>query len=220
MEKIIKQEKKSAKPYYAVALLWLIATCFFPMHKGITYLILIVVSIILYFELKKYLPKEYENIVLYTSDTGNEEYDAILKEAHALVSDLQISLTSITDAQALTSFTSILQNSKAIIEQVTKNPQQISKIRKFFSYYLPTIVKVSNTYAHLSSLPIQEENIKNSLEQITNALPMLENTFAKLLDSLFSSHNIDISSELSAFETIVNLDVNLVEEGEMFNEAK
>lgn len=220
MQKTIKQEKKSAKPYYGVSILWIIAALFFPMHKGSTYLLLTIASFIVFFGMKKILPKEYEEVVVYVSETGNEEYDALLNNANSLINSLETSIQAIVNTKAYHDFNSILQSSKAIIAHLTKNPQQINKGRKFFTYYLPTVVKLANTYAHFVSLPVQEDNIKDSIEDIHTSLPMIEETFRKLLDSLFTNHNIDISSDLAAFETVANLDVNLNKKGESIYETK
>ena len=209
MEKIIKQEKKSVKPYYGVSLLWIIAALAFPMHKAITYIVLAVASVTIYFGLTKFLPKEYEEVVVHESETGNPEYDAMLKNARELLTSLSQSINTISEEDVKGSFKSILRSATGTIEHLTKHPNQIADCRKFFTYYLPTVVKVAKTYSHYDSLSTKEDTINDTLADINKSLPMLVNTFSKIFDSLFTEQNIDISSDLSAFETISNLDTNI-----------
>lgn len=209
MEKIIKREKKSAKPYYAVSVLWVLAALLFPMHKTITYILLAIASVGIYFGMIKLLPKEYEEVTVYESETGNPEYDAMLIEARKQIVLLTQSVNTISNVEVKNTFSSILNNVTATIQHLTKHPSQIAECRKFFTYYLPTVTKVANTYSHYDALAVKEETIQDTLSDIEKSLPMLVDTFRKIYDSLFAEQNIDISSDLSAFETISNLDVKI-----------
>lgn len=209
MEKIIKKEKKSAKPYYGVCILWIIAALLFPMHKAITFILLTFASVGVYFGMIKFLPKEYEEVTIYESETGNPEYDKLLNDAASLITSLNQSINSFSDKEIKDGFISIANSASGTVQHLTKHPSQIANCRKFFTYYLPTVVKVANTYSHHESLTIKEETIIDTLSDIKKSIPMLVDTFSKIYNSLFEKHNIDINSELSAFETISNLDINI-----------
>ena len=209
MKKIIKKEKKSVKPYYGVCILWIIAALLFPMHKAITYILLAFASVGIYLGMIKFLPKEYEEVTVYESETGIPEYDIMLREASNLVTSLNQTINTISDKEVKEGFSSISNSASGTIQHLIKHPSQISNCRKFFTYYLPTVVKVANTYSHHESLTVKEETIIDTLSDIKKSIPMLVDTFSKIYDSLFTKHNIDINTELSAFETISNLDVNI-----------
>lgn len=220
MEKKFKQEKPSAKPYYAVSAVWFLAAIFLPMHKSFTYIILTILSIALYITLKKVLPKEYEEITITISETGNPEYDKMLDEADKQDDELLIYASEIQDASMKEGVISIASKCEAITVYLTKHPELISKYRKFFIYYLPTTLRLMKSYVHYQSLPIQEDNIKEAKKQIEDAVPMLDKTFSNLYNSLFDKQTIDVASELSAFETISNLDVNIKDEEVSIHETK
>lgn len=46
-----------------------------------------------------------------------------------------------------------------IFEQVEQHPEKLPDIRKFMSYYLPTTLKLVNTYREFEEQPVQGENI-------------------------------------------------------------
>ena len=220
MEKKIRQEKPSAKPYYAVSVLWILAAAFLPMHKSFTYIILVILSIALYIGLKKVLPKEYEEIIMEISETGNPEYDLMLREADENTNELIACANEIQDPQTKEGILSIASKSEAILSYLTKHPELISKYRKFFNYYLPTTLKLIKSYVHYKSLPIQEDNIQKASKQIEDAIPMLDSTFSSLYNSLFDKQTIDVTTELSAFENISDLDINIKDEGVSIYETK
>ena len=71
------------------------------------------------------------------------------------------------------------------------------------NYYLPTLEKLMNTYIELSNQKIKGENIKNTLTGIEGILDVIKPAFENQLNSLYEDQAIDISSDITVLETML-----------------
>ena len=71
------------------------------------------------------------------------------------------------------------------------------------SYYLPTTLKLLQAYQEFDAQPIQGENIKSAKTEISDTLDTITVAFKNLLDSLFEHEAMDISTDISALETML-----------------
>ena len=89
---------------------------------------------------------------------------------------------------------------------VRKKPERIGEIRKFMNYYLPTTLKLLDSYALLEEQGIEGDNITASKQQINQIMDTLIKSFEKQLDQLFSSQAMDISSDIEVMENMLAAD--------------
>ena len=89
---------------------------------------------------------------------------------------------------------------------VRKKPERIGEIRKFMNYYLPTTLKLLDSYAMLEEQGIEGDNITASKKQISQIMDTLIKSFEKQLDQLFSSQALDISSDIEVMENMLAAD--------------
>lgn len=91
-----------------------------------------------------------------------------------------------------------------IFHQVEQNPECLPDIRRFMSYYLPTTLKLIISYQKFETQPVQGANIITAKKEILDALDTAATAFENLLDSLFEDDAMDISTDISAMETILS----------------
>lgn len=91
----------------------------------------------------------------------------------------------------------------AILDAAAENPELIDDLDRLLDYYLPTTVKLLETYRELDSQPIQSDNIVDSKHEIEKALDSLSVAFEKLLDSLFRDVATDVSSDITVLRTVL-----------------
>ena len=89
-----------------------------------------------------------------------------------------------------------------IVEQVRKQPESASELRKLMSYYLPTTVKLLNAYKELDKQTVYGENITKTKKEIEDALDTINSAFENLLDSMFQNMAWDVSSDISVMQTM------------------
>ena len=98
------------------------------------------------------------------------------------------------------------QLSARIFELAKKDPAKQAQLQKFMSYYLPTALKLLNTYAALPAQDVQGENITEAKQSIERSMDLLVTAFENQLDKLFQSDALDVSADVSALEGMLNLD--------------
>ena len=93
-----------------------------------------------------------------------------------------------------------------IVEQVRKNPESASELRKLMSYYLPTTVKLLTAYKELDKQTTGGDNITKTKKEIEDALDTINDAFENLLDSMFQDIAWDVSSDISVMQTMLAQD--------------
>lgn len=83
-------------------------------------------------------------------------------------------------------------------------PQKVKHLRKFMDYYLPTTMKLVQTYADFENVSIQGENILSAKKEIEDTLDTINDAFEKLLDDLFQDVAIDASTDAQVLQTILS----------------
>ena len=64
-------------------------------------------------------------------------------------------------------------------------------------YYLPTALKLLNTYASLPAQDVQGENIADAKKNIERSMDLLVTAFENQLDKLFQSDALDVSADVA-----------------------
>lgn len=100
----------------------------------------------------------------------------------------------------------IEEHTQNIFDYVTEHPEAKGQIRTFMNYYLPTTLKLLESYSRIEKVGVAGENMKKSKENIENILDMLVVGFEQQVDQLFRNESMDIDSEISVLETMMKQD--------------
>lgn len=122
---------------------------------------------------------------------GNS-YLKTIQEANDAIYNVEIS-------QKLFRMESIIRK---IFEYVKTHPDQVSQLRKFMSYYMPTTEKLVNAYKDLDSQTIQGENIAGAKSEIAKTLDTINEAYEKLYDSMYVDVVMDVSSDIAVLKTL------------------
>ena len=71
------------------------------------------------------------------------------------------------------------------------------------NYYLPTAIKLLETYDRLSKSGSNGENVTTTLRSVENSMDMIVAAFEKQLDNLYADVAMDISTDIDVLETIL-----------------
>lgn len=103
---------------------------------------------------------------------------------------------------------------RKIFEYIEEKPEQLTDIRKFMNYYLPTTLKLVEAYYEFSIQPVRGENITAAQKEIEEMLDQINQAFEKMYDKLFQDSAMDISTDISVLSTM------LAQEGLLDSEFK
>ena len=93
-----------------------------------------------------------------------------------------------------------------IFEQAKSDPDKLPQMRKFMDYYLPTSLKLLNTYAELDNQGVEGENISESKRRIELTMDTLVKAFENQLDRLFASDALDVSADIDVMQNMLRAD--------------
>ncbi|MBR6650944.1 MAG: 5-bromo-4-chloroindolyl phosphate hydrolysis family protein [Clostridia bacterium] len=89
---------------------------------------------------------------------------------------------------------------------VVENPSCERKLRSFINYYLPTTVKLLESYIKIEKIGTYGDNLNDTKKRIENSLGMLEAAYKNQLESLYFNETIDISSDIDVLEQMMKKD--------------
>ncbi len=199
MKEIIK---KSAAPFYAVGITWLLYAALLPMYRWFDFVIAAAVSLLVYWLAKKifkdkkiYVPVPQEPV-----QTGNSEVDRIIAEGKEYLAQLRRADLDIPDAKISAQIVRMEDISSKIFAFIAENPNRAPEIRRFMNYYLPTTLKLLKSYHRLDSQGIRGENITATMRNIEKMMDTIVLAFEKQLDNLFQDEAMDISTDITVLE--------------------
>ena len=128
-----------------------------------------------------------------------DQYTAILQQLRQ-VND------AIPDPVMTTKISRLEAVSARIFELAKQDPGKKAQLQKFMDYYLPTALKLLNTYASLPAQDVQGENIADVKKNIERSMDLLVTAFENQLDKLFQSDALDVSADVAALEGMLNMD--------------
>jgi hypothetical protein len=98
-----------------------------------------------------------------------------------------------------------------ILEFQREHPDKSAELRKFLNYYLPTTLRILNSYAELEKQGIEGENIATTKKRIEDMMDMVVEGFERQLDKLFAGDMMDIAADITVMEQMMQGD-GLVED--------
>ena len=128
-----------------------------------------------------------------------DKYQKILDELHR-VND------AIPDEEMTDKISRLEAVAAKIFEQARTDPDKLPQMRKFMDYYLPTSLKLLNTYAELDRQGIEGENITESKRRIEQTMDTLVDAFENQLDRLFASDALDVSTDIDVMQNMLRAD--------------
>jgi len=200
MEKEVLE--KSVIPYYGAGLCWLFYSLIFPMYRLRDFLLASAFSIILFFILGKLFPgkKVMVSAIEQLKPTGNPQADQMISEGRQVLLEIGKIKKKIKKAEILGQISRIEEISGQIFSFISQNPEDVGQLRKFLNYYLPTVLKLLNSYERLSNESVRGSNIASSLQHIEEILGTVVVAFEKQLDNLYQAEALDISTDITVLE--------------------
>lgn len=195
-------KKKSIVPVYAVAVTWSIYCLFFPLYLFWHFILLIVIAVSVYMLFSKIFPGKVLKIKTpeKPESTGNPELDAILKEGKTAIKEMGRLYASIPDASVKSRIMEIMNISEKIINNAFADHKDISSVKKFLNYYLPTTIKLLNAYDRMYAQGIGGDNISGTMNRIEDMLDTIVKAYKKQLDGLFANEALDIETDIKVMD--------------------
>lgn len=135
--------------------------------------------------------------------TGDPEVDKIIEEGYKYLHELRNVNIRIPDEVMTKRIDRMEVASADIFAYIAEHPEKAAEIRRFMNYYLPTTLKLLNSYDKLSRQRVKGENIQKTMFEIEGMMETIAGAFEKQLDSLFDDDALDIAADISVMESIL-----------------
>ena len=99
-----------------------------------------------------------------------------------------------------------------IFREVEEHPEKQQQAATFLNYYLPTTLKLLDSYAKFEEAGIEGENLSRAQEHIEETMDALIKGFDKQLDDLYRNEAMDIDSDIRVMENMLRRDTASVED--------
>ena len=131
------------------------------------------------------------------------EIDPIIEEGNRALSEMGRLYLSIKDTDVRMKINEIMRITDKITQDAIEDPSDIPQIKKFINYYLPTTIKLLNTYDRMSAQGIEGDNLDKSMKSINEMLDAAIEAYKKRLDSLFENQALDIETDIKVMNTML-----------------
>ena len=207
------ETRKPVAPFYAVAAVWLACGLLVPLYEPLHIGLAAAASAAVFFAVNVLCrnagtvgggaqaakpaekPKE--------ETTGNAELDKMLKDGRLAIAEMKRLDDNIADPGISADIVRLEQVSQKIFDEVRRDPKKLPQIRRFLDYYLPTTLKLLNSYDRMSGAGVSGENIDATLAKVEGMMRTIVAAFEKQLDSLYGSEALDISTDITVLETMM-----------------
>ena len=209
----MNRRRKPVSPIYAVVVLWLLWPFILPLFKLLHYAFLITAAVILYnivntiakakADTKPQQEQQPQKPVQEEKSSGNEEVDKLIKERNLTISELRRLNYNIENEKISAWIDDIENTTTKIFDVVIAHPDKLPQISKFLNYYLPTTMKLLNTYDRMGSQGVSGENISGTMKKVEETLEMVVKAFHKQLDTLFAGEALDVNADIAVMENLM-----------------
>ncbi|MCR5332170.1 MAG: 5-bromo-4-chloroindolyl phosphate hydrolysis family protein [Lachnospiraceae bacterium] len=138
--------------------------------------------------------------------TGDKEIDALLDEEEKAITEMRRLDKAIRDEKVSAQIVHLEEVTSRIVDCIVEKPKKRNQVKKFFSYYLPTTLKLLNSYDRMDELGISGTNIDGTKGSIETLLDTALAAFDKELDSLYGDEAIDVTSDIKVMESMLAQD--------------
>lgn len=200
--KVIKTP--SVYPYYIAGLTWIVASFLFPMYKLSSLFLCAGLACLGGFVGTKLFPAKEEVVeVIKEEEYASEAVKLAVEEGIRLLDELKEVNKKIQHEKISSQIDEIEEVASQILVEIKNRPGSVGSIRKFMNYYFPTTIKLLNQYSELEKQSIKVENVQNSMERIEKMMNCITQAFNSQLDNLYEGDAIDISSEITVMEDMM-----------------
>jgi hypothetical protein len=137
---------------------------------------------------------------------GEPEDDSDQARFNRIIGEIRRLNGEIRDTKVSERIDRIEGHTRHIFDYVTEHPEAMPQIRTFMNYYLPTTLKLLESYSRIERVGVAGENMKKSKENIESILDLLVVGFEQQVDQLFRSESIDITSDIKVLEQMMQKD--------------
>ena len=132
--------------------------------------------------------------------------EKIINEARKDNKHIKEIISNIEDEEVCKDIDEINKSTTKIINYIEKNKLKNKTSDKFFEYYLPVCVKIIDRYDDIENQRLTSSDSKKFMNDGKRIIKDTNNSFKKILDSLYQSDIANAEAEMKVFNSILKSD--------------
>ncbi len=137
------------------------------------------------------------------SDPATAPLEAFRLEGESTIRKIRLANDAIPGEEISEKLDKLEGATGRIVAYVQKVPAKLPDTRKFMDYYLPTTLKLVETYRQYEELDVQPESVKAAKLEIERALDTINLAFENLFDSLHEHETLDVATDIAVLEKML-----------------
>lgn len=105
-----------------------------------------------------------------------------------------------------------------ILEEVEKNPKKEKRLKNFFDYYLPVLIKITSRYDEIENTRLTSKDEKEFMTKAQKLIKDTNKAFKTILSHLYQKDIIDADADMKVYELMMKADGivedNIIKKGE------
>ncbi len=140
------------------------------------------------------------------TEKSETESNTNLYDLDSWIKKLNMFNLEIRNAEITSKISILADYIKKIKEYVAKNPDREKRLRTFVNYYLPTTIKLLDSYKTIEGMGEVGKNVRETKQKIEGSLEMLITAYENQLEALYNAEAMDISGDIDVLETMIKRD--------------
>ena len=235
--KIVRVQKKSIVPVILVVIVWALALLPVPRLGLPKICITTVVSVVVYFVARAKFPPKIVEIIQAEDKkpvnefvkSGDKALDDFIEQGFGYVTEIKLLNDAIKDDDISDCLDIIEHTMYKIFDKLKTDPdkaKRIVKLNQFMNYYIPTTIKILDTYRKREGDSHSGSNIRETKKRIAESMPFIRDAFISEYDSMFREEMVDITTDIVVMENMLsqeglidrnNIDIKKFENGNKEN---
>ncbi len=134
---------------------------------------------------------------------SNPELQAMLSEGNEYIHKLH-ELNDIIPGEVISQKMYRMEHLlEEIFERLEEDPTQMSQMHKLMNYYLPTTIKLLQSYADFDNISSPSTEVIKAKAEIEKTVDTINEAFAELLNKLFQSAVFDAATDAQVLQTML-----------------
>lgn len=92
---------------------------------------------------------------------------------------------------------------KEIFQRLEEDPTQMSQMHKLMNYYLPTTIKLLQSYSDFDDISAPGEDVIKAKAEIEKTVDIINEAFTELLNKLFQATVFDVTTDAQVLQTML-----------------
>lgn len=135
--------------------------------------------------------------------TGDSTLDKMIEEEEKALLEMKRLDESIEDEKVSAQIVHLEEVTTRIVNCVVDKPEKKNQVKRFFSYYLPTSLKLLNAYDRMDETGINGTNIDGAKGGVEEMMDKALEAFDRQLDALYADEALDVSTEIKVMQGLL-----------------